>query len=231
MNETDQTRAAPRHVAAGVALQLLYAASYFLAAGRLAACRGWVAIGLVVVAVIGNRLWVRRRNPELARYRTRVGAGTPAWDRWWLTVFMLLPLVVNGVAGLDAERFHWAPLPLWSLWAGLLLWAGGYLLSTWAMASNPHFEGTVRIQRERNHTTIDAGPYRYVRHPGYVGFGLVFLALPLILGSAWALVPGAAIAAWLVLRTALEDRILLRELEGYGDYAARVRWRLVPWVW
>jgi protein-S-isoprenylcysteine O-methyltransferase Ste14 len=89
----------------------------------------------------------------------------------------------------------------------------------------------VRIQAERGHRVVTGGPYQYVRHPGYVGGILHHLAAPLVLGSPWALIPGALGAAALMARTALEDRTLREELPGYADYAQRVCYRLVPGVW
>ena len=100
------------------------------------------------------------------------------------------------------------------------------------MLANPFFEKTARIQNDRNHQVIDSGPYRYVRHPGYVGViaGLI-LATPFMLGSWWALVPAILSVFSIVVRTALEDHMLLNELEGYKAYAWRVRYRLVPYLW
>jgi protein-S-isoprenylcysteine O-methyltransferase Ste14 len=112
------------------------------------------------------------------------------------------------------------------------MYLGGTAVVTWAMAVNTHFEKTVRIQSDRGHTVCDRGPYRWVRHPGYVGASLAFpLATPLLLGSAWAFVPAALCVAMLVLRTALEDRMLRAELEGYEAFAGKTRYRLLPGIW
>ena len=89
----------------------------------------------------------------------------------------------------------------------------------------------MRIQTERGHHVIEDGPYRYVRHPGYVGFFSWCLATPLLLGSWWALVPGALSVVGIFVRAALEDRTLRTELEGYEDYTTRVRYRLIPGLW
>jgi protein-S-isoprenylcysteine O-methyltransferase Ste14 len=107
----------------------------------------------------------------------------------------------------------------------------GDAVFVWAMAVNRFFEGFVRIQKERGHRVVAAGPYRFVRHPGYVGSTVMWGGLFLALGSPLALASAASIVAILVLRTALEDRMLQRDLEGYRDYAARVRYRLVPGLW
>ena len=115
---------------------------------------------------------------------------------------------------------------------GLTLFCAYVAILTWSMLVNTHFEKTVRIQTDRNHKVIDTGPYRVVRHPGYLGLIAGFiLSAPLLLGSWWAFVPAVASTATLIVRTALEDRTLREELDGYEDYARRVRYRLVPGVW
>jgi protein-S-isoprenylcysteine O-methyltransferase Ste14 len=101
-----------------------------------------------------------------------------------------------------------------------------------ATGTNPslHFEPTVRVQTDRGHTVIDAGPYALVRHPGYADV-LLRLGIPLALGSCWALIPAGISYLVLVVRTVLEDRTLRAELPGYQEYAQRVRYRLVRSVW
>jgi protein-S-isoprenylcysteine O-methyltransferase Ste14 len=109
--------------------------------------------------------------------------------------------------------------------------AAGYALSSWAMVSNKFFSGFVRIQKERGHTVAAGGPYQYVRHPAYSGWVLAYLTMPLVLGSWMALIPGGLTAIALVARTALEDKTLQAELEGYQEYARQVRYRLLPRMW
>jgi protein-S-isoprenylcysteine O-methyltransferase Ste14 len=89
----------------------------------------------------------------------------------------------------------------------------------------------VRIQTDRGHTVCDTGPYRFVRHPGYVGLILQAVGVPILLGSFWALIPGVAAAVLISIRTSFEDRTLRAELPGYVDYVQRVRWRLIPGIW
>jgi protein-S-isoprenylcysteine O-methyltransferase Ste14 len=107
----------------------------------------------------------------------------------------------------------------------------GSLLTTWAMIANRFFYGVLRIAKDRGHTVATGGPYRYVRHPGYGGAIAFDLAAPLVLGSLWALIPAVLTACAIIVRTALEDRALQAGLDGYAEYAQRVRYRLLPGVW
>jgi protein-S-isoprenylcysteine O-methyltransferase Ste14 len=201
----------------------------FIAAGRLDWPMAWVYTGISVVDAILLLLVV---SPELMRERTHPKADAKAWDR--VPARLTGPLgstVILVVAGLD-KRFGWsAQVPLAVQVAGLIAFMLGMGLMTWAMAVNNYFSLVVRIQKDRGHSTVTGGPYRYVRHPGYVG-GIMFqLGMPVLLGSLWALIPAGLMALLLVVRTALEDRTLLNELEGYREYAQQTRYRLLPGVW
>jgi protein-S-isoprenylcysteine O-methyltransferase Ste14 len=108
---------------------------------------------------------------------------------------------------------------------------GGIAVTTWAQVVNPFFEPGVRIQKERAQQVVTAGPYRFVRHPGYSAAIAIFIAIPLALASWWALTPAALAIALLVVRTGLEDSLLRAELSGYADYTRRTRYRLLPGLW
>jgi len=155
-----------------------------------------------------------------------VSAGRLDWTMAWLG-----PVAIALVAGFDL-RYGWQPevSPLVQ-GAGALAVVFGYAVVLWAMATNRFFSGVVRIQEERGHTVVGHGPYALVRHPGYVGVSLAALGAPLMLGSAWALIPAAATIVVIVVRTAYEDRTLVRDLAGYEAYARRVRYRLLPGIW
>jgi len=166
--------------------------------------------------------YVIRKNPELRARRRSLGAGTQRWDLVWNSLFWPLVISAPVVAGLGF-RLGWPALPRACWPAGLALLWGGQALSAWAMGTCRHFEGTVRIQKEVGHQVVDKGPYARLRHPGYAGLILWALGTPLLVLSAAAALPTAVVVAWVVMRTALEDRFLRRELEGYAEYAARVR--------
>jgi protein-S-isoprenylcysteine O-methyltransferase Ste14 len=136
------------------------------------------------------------------------------------------------IACLDV-RFSWAtPFPLWLQIIGLIFAIIGYdVVVVWAMIANAYFTAIIRIQEDRQHTVATGGPYRFVRHPGYVGTILCYLATPFLLGSVWALIPAIFASIVLIVRTALEDETLQEELPGYKEYTQQTRYRLIPGIW
>jgi protein-S-isoprenylcysteine O-methyltransferase Ste14 len=206
----------------------------FLAAGDLGWTRGWIFAVFTFAYTLISRWAVFSRNPDLIAERAQSLRKTNVepWDRVLVPVLgVLLPAAVVIVAGLD-RRFRWSPeIREWIPLAALAAMFLGGSIAQWAASANRFFSSAVRIQDDRGHYVVTAGPYRVVRHPGYLG-GLIFtLAIPPALGSLWALVPAAAAAALTVLRTSLEDRTLVRKLPGYAEYAAKTRRRLLPGVW
>ena len=203
----------------------------FLAAGRLDWIAAWVylILNLLIVATIG--LYVARRNPDLINERGRIGKSAKGWDKVVMILYTLTMFGFCVVAGLDAVRFGWTTMHVSLQAAGVIGLFLSMAITYWAMLSNPFLSTVVRIQDDRGHQVVSTGPYRWVRHPMYVGVIILWLSTALILGSWWALAPGLIIAVIFVVRTALEDRMLQAELPGYADYAKRVRQRLVPGVW
>jgi protein-S-isoprenylcysteine O-methyltransferase Ste14 len=206
----------------------------FGSSGRIDWSMAWVYIGMMTVFFLISRIIMLRKNPELIveRWKSLSNRDTKSWDRVLMPLVVILgPTVMLIVAGLDM-RFGWSPkIPLILQIIGLLITALGYLLAAWAGIANKFFSGVFRIQRERNHSVITSGPYRFVRHPGYAGGVVATIATPLLLGSLWALVPAILENCLMVIRTLLEDRSLQEELEGYCDYVKTVRYRLIPGIW
>lgn len=211
---------------------LIIAVILFVSAGTLDWPAGWGFIVVGIGVLVFNALVLLPRNPEVVAERGRLKREeTKGWDKKITTVITVFTLAALILTGLD-YRFGWTPgLPLWLHILGLSLVACGHMLFTWAMVSNKFFATTVRIQADRRHSVATGGPYRNVRHPGYVGMIVNMLGTPLALGSIWAFIPeGLAILGYIV-RTALEDRTLKEELDGYANYAAQVRYRLLPGIW
>ncbi len=218
-------------IGGGIVVMAAFCASLFWMAGDVGWTAGWAYIGLLTVGETIRTLLVVQKDPEIILRRGEAGEGTQGWDKVVLTFFGLAYLAEIVVACFDA-RHGWSGQQAWMVWVGGALYLLCVVTMTWTMRTNQHFEKTVRIQEDRDHAVVDSGPYAVVRHPGYVItiFGFIF-STAFLLMSWWAMVPAAAGALTLVVRTALEDRFLQANLEGYREYASRVRYRLVPGVW
>ena len=220
-----------RLTASLIAAVVVFTALIFWPAGRLDWPAGWIYMAIVTANFAVNIAYLKRVNPVLIGARTRIGPGTKRWDIVWGALFGPVLIATYIVAGFDAVRYEWSTMaPGW--WAlGFVLFVAGMGLFGWSMGVNPFFEKTVRIQRDRGHHVIDTGPYAVVRHPGYVGFFGWCVSVPLLLGSWWAFVPAGLSVIGIVVRTALEDRTLRAELDGYEAYTTRTRYRLIPGLW
>lgn len=210
---------------------ILMGVALFWSAGKMSWWQGWATLIVTAAWVAGTATVILRYNPGLLAERLGPRRGGKRWDTVIVGVLGLSQLSRYIVAGLD-HRFGWsAALPPAAQIAALAVCALGYALFVWATGANAYFSQVVRLQTERDHSVATGGPYRYVRHPAYIGAIFYELAVAVLLGSWWALLIGVFNALLLVLRTILEDRTLQGELPGYAGYASRVRYRLVPGVW
>src|SRR3984893_14177088 len=211
---------------------LISALPLFGAAGTLRWPAAWAYLVLVFGPGLLITLELAKRDPALLEERMKpvIQKDQPLWDRILITTFLALWLGWVVLVGLDV-RFGWSAMPVWLQWIG----AAGVLLTMWIwfliFRENTFLAPVVKIQKERGHKVISSGPYATVRHPMYAAALVFFAATALLLGSWYGLAGALLLAAWLVVRTALEDRELKRGLAGYTDYAARVRYRLVPLIW
>lgn len=202
----------------------------FVPAGTLDWPQAWwltvVLLGSMVMAIV----YVMRVNPDVIAARQKFGEGTKGWDLFIVTLAIVGIVAVLPAAGFEV-RFGGGALPLPVILLGYVIYCAGFIVMTWAQGHNRHFEPTVRIQSDRDHSVVDTGPYAHVRHPGYISGSLFTLGMALALGSAWAVVPAVFTVMVLLVRTILEDRTLREELPGYADYARRVRYRWLPGIW
>ena len=203
----------------------------FWSAGRIDWWAAWAAIGVWAAFFTATDILLIRINPELIRERLKPPKDAKGWDRAIMSIFRLTTLARYILAGLD-QRYGWTVgFPVAAQVTGLVVCVLSYALLAWAMTTNAYFSQLVRIQSERGQVVVMHGPYRFVRHPAYVGMIVFELAMAILLASWPALAASGFGAMLLVLRTALEDRTLQAELPGYVEYAQRVRYRLVPGVW
>jgi len=203
----------------------------FVPAGRLDWPAAWILSLLYGVLLLGYAVWGTLRAPDLLRERSQVARNVKVWDKVIMAIYTVLLLATLVLAGLDVGRDQRSQMPAALQVLGLvgIVLAGGLIF--WTILTNTYLGRMVRIQENRGHQVVTGGPYRYVRHPMYVGIILLFPCMTLFLGSWWALVPAILIAMLMVIRTALEDRTLRAELPGYAEYAQQVRYRLLPGLW
>lgn len=220
-----------RYGAQRLGLLFLFACQLFASAGTLDWPRAWCYLLAALVLEVLALSLLAFLAPDTLNHRGAFGVGVKRFDKAFIALWLALALVTPAVAGLDAVRFRWSSLPWFLFYGGLVVRVLASLFANWAMVENKHFEQFVRIQEERGHRVVTTGPYRFVRHPGYVAAVVGALTTPLMLGSAWTFIPAGLVALLFVVRTHLEDQTLRRELHGYQQYAQRTRFRLVPGVW
>ena len=226
----------PLPTAAAIALRLLAILGVlglllFVPAGRLNWVEAWVFIVAYGVFLGMYAAWGLSKDSAQLQERCRVGPNVKGWDKAIMAAYAVLLLLTLVVSGLDAGRFHWAPVALPLELAAWIGQAAAGALIFWVVATNTYLSRMARIQEDRGQKVVASGPYRFVRHPMYAGIIVLFVCVPVALGSGWGLVPGVTIGLLYAVRTSKEDQMLRQELAGYEAYAHQVRYRLVPGVW
>ena len=232
-NNKKMKRAGIKQVLLSSLLLIIQMIIFFLSVGHINVSRAWMFFGATFVYLSVSTVVLYRFNPELIVHRLRrKREGSKLWDEILMRASnLMVMLVVPAVAGLDVGRFQWSSISIHFAVVGFVLYFFSSVLINWAMIVNPHFEATVRIQKDRDHQVISTGPYKIVRHPGYLSGILWTLSIPLIIGSIFTFIPVAIYTLLMIVRTLLEDRTLSEELTGYSEYAKRVRYKLFPGIW
>ena len=220
-----------RRIATGVLTLVTFALVWFAIAGRVGWWQGWVVL-LVFAGYLAALLFrLSRKDPELIRERMASADRAEPWDRILMRVYTGVLLTLLLVVALDSGRFRWSAVPPEFQAAGWLLLVLGGAMTWHVMMTNAYLSSYARLQQDRNQTVVQEGAYGWIRHPMYLGIITAFLGLPLALGSWWGLFPTLLIVAIFIYRTYREDLMLTAGLVGYPEYAARVRYRLLPGVW
>lgn len=202
----------------------------FLSAGTTDWRSAWVLIGLYGLFLLFFLFYTAFRDPDLLKERGKKSANIKPWDKVIAGIYNFLLIAMLVLCGLDV-RFGWSSVPVWLQLLGIALVILGGVIMGWVTVHNTFLSRYARIQDDRGHRVVTDGPYRIVRHPMYAASLFWFPAIALMLGSYVALIPGLAITALYVVRTRLEDRMLLDELPGYKDYATKTKYRLIPGIW
>jgi protein-S-isoprenylcysteine O-methyltransferase Ste14 len=205
----------------------------FWPAGNWLWPQAWAFLIIFTLCSILFCAWLWRRDRALLESRMGYLAqkGQSRWDR------VVRGFIVVGwnawlvAMALDAQRWHTSHVPTWLECAGALLILAGFAATVPVFRANSFAAPVVRVQEERGQYVIDTGPYAVVRHPMYAAGLLYLIGIPLLLGSWYGLIGTALIFIGIAWRASMEEKLLQRDLVGYGDYMTRVRWRLVPYVW
>ena len=210
----------------------IQAALLFVSAGHINIPRAWIYFSYIFGAVVLSTIIFVKYLPELTNLRGEIQKGAKTWDKNLIMLYFFVTIfVIPVVVGLDVGRFRWSILDSAFIPIGICLYTISFIIIHFSMFSNAHFEGLVRIQKDRGHKVVSEGPYKYVRHPGYTGMILLVLSLPLVVGSFYGLIPAGIAIFLLIIRTSLEDKTLQSELDGYAEYAKKVGYRLIPGFW
>ena len=216
----------------GVLYKAYVAVVLMLSAGRWNWVAGWLYVVIFLLFDLATAIVVIPRSPGLLIERTQSNPGIKSWDKKLMPLAAgFLPLISWILAGLN-QRLGWAPaVGKGAQLAAWILTILGHALVVWAMGANPFFSALVRIQKDRGHTVAAGGPYRFIRHPGYLGAMVFSISVPIQLGSWWAVIPGVVAAVLFIIRTSLEDQTLQDELPGYWEYTQKAIYRLFPGIW
>jgi protein-S-isoprenylcysteine O-methyltransferase Ste14 len=214
-----------------VMLQRIFGIVLFLLGSRLMMnVRSMVYFAMYFVFAVVSMALVRSANPETLAARGTIASNTPLWDKIVLAVYWAMAyFVIYYVAGLEMAI---QPAAIgWVFGVGVALQVGAFLLSLWAVRTNPFLESVSRIQSERCQTVCCCGPYATIRHPLYAAVLIWCVGISMMFETKFTAILAGMIAIIILIRTVLEDRMLTKELKGYSDYAVSVRYRLIPFIW
>jgi protein-S-isoprenylcysteine O-methyltransferase Ste14 len=220
-----------RRIAIGIVSLAAFASIWFAIAGRPNWWQGWAFL-LAFTMYVSALVWrLSRSDPDLVQERIASAKKAEPWDRLLMQVYTVVLLALLALVSLDSGRFGWSSVSPGIQVAGWLLLVLASVMIWHVMMTNAYLSSYARLQRDRHQTVVQEGAYRWIRHPMYLGIIVAFLGIPLALGSWWGLIPALLIAGLFVYRTHREDLMLIGGLNGYAEYADRVRYRLLPGIW
>jgi protein-S-isoprenylcysteine O-methyltransferase Ste14 len=212
---------------------VVFALALFIPAGTFKWITGWSFLILFFGFAISMVPWLLKHDPGLLQERI-TGLGKPdqtGWDKVLMSLTMIFFVEWLILMPLDAVRFQWSHMPIWIQVVGAMILLASFYLIYLVYRENPYLSPAIRIQKERGQMVISTGLYHYVRHPLYAAFIPFFLCTALLLGSWCGILFGLVLVGLIAIRALLEERMLLKELEGYDTYMAQVKYRFIPYVW
>jgi protein-S-isoprenylcysteine O-methyltransferase Ste14 len=212
---------------------LVFALFLFPPAGTLNWPGAWIFLAIFILCGVAIGVWLLRADPDLlaARMASPMSRDQRPRDRAIILVIMILFFSWFVFMALDARRYGWSHVPPWLQVVGAVLVAVSFWGNIGVLRANSFAAVNVRVQSERGQTVAQTGPYAVVRHPMYAWILPLMVGTPLLLGSVWGLLWLILFLPLLAARAIGEETVLMEGLPGYRDYAARVRYRLIPGIW
>lgn len=213
----------------------LFAVALLWPAGTWKWWQAWTLVGLWALFGIVMTRFLLHHDPALLAERMKLvplHKEQKLWDKLLMLMFIVAGFGLYLIPGFDVVRYEWSePLPLWANIFAMLVHLPSFLFLAWVMRENTYLSQVVKIDKNRGHQVVTTGPYALVRHPMYTVVIVLLFAVPVALGSRYALILSVLLTLLLIIRTYLEDRTLNTELEGYPEYAKQTRYRLIPGIW
>ena len=206
---------------------VLIGALLFLPAGTMAYPQGWLLMGILFIPMFLAGLVMMAKNPALLR--SRLNAKEKRGEQSLVVKLSGLMFLVGFILAGLSFRYGWWMLPRWVRIVGTVLFLGSYALYAEVLRENTWLSRTIEVQEGQQ--VVSTGLYGIVRHPMYMATLVLFLSMPLVLGSALAFMVFLAYPLIISKRIRNEEEVLARELPGYANYLQKVRWRLIPFVW
>jgi protein-S-isoprenylcysteine O-methyltransferase Ste14 len=200
---------------------------FFLPAGTLAYWQAWLYLATVFVPAVGVMTYLLKHDPELLDRRLRLREKEGAQKRI-VAVSIIVFLVIFVIPGFD-RRFGWSSVPAAVVVAADIAVLLGYLLFVLVLRENRYASRVIEVAKGQE--VISTGPYAVVRHPMYLSVAVIYMSTPLALGSSWGMVACLLVPLFLAARILNEEKVLCRDLPGYGEYIQKIRYRLIPFVW
>jgi protein-S-isoprenylcysteine O-methyltransferase Ste14 len=208
-------------------VSVICAAFLFLPAGTFNFWPAWVFLAMLLIPMLIASVYFYRRDPQLVESRMRTKENVRE-QKFIMKLANVLFAAVFLLPGFD-HRFGWSHVPLWLTILSQVIALAAYLQTFWVMKVNSFASRVIEIQSGQK--VISTGPYRFVRHPMYSGALVMFLFMPLALGSYWTLPAAALIVPVIIFRLLNEEKVLREQLPGYSEYCEQTHFHLVPFVW
>lgn len=206
--------------------------TFYLLAWRLDLVVTWIYYGTFIIINMLNIILLYRYNLPLLNERGKRKKDIKKEEKIIIPLMLsftyFIPSIFAGIEFRIVNASYSKPI---YIIIGISILVISSILENWSMLVNKHFEKNIRIQNDRNHVVVTKGPYKYIRHPGYLSYILRLIAFPLILGSLLSIVPIIIGVIIHIIRTYIEDTALKKELNGYNEYVKKTKYRLIPLIW